>query len=114
MHYRSLNAVLEQYSSSLTHHPFSPNSFALHIGRQTQGYLKFYTPDGISLTYPFLSKFTVRRPVRREQAVSLVFTSCLFYRGLTGVRWLICLRPLNRTIFCHLIRAGSPNLGGVT
>ena len=51
MHYRSLNAVLEQYSSSLTHHPFSPNSLALHIGRQTQGYLKFYTPDGISLTY---------------------------------------------------------------
>ena len=51
MHYRSLNAVLEQYSSSLTHHPFSPNSLALHIGRQTQGYLKFYTLDGISLTY---------------------------------------------------------------
>ena len=51
MHYRSLNAVLEQYSSSLTHHPFSPNSLALHIGRQTQGYLKFHTPDGFSLTY---------------------------------------------------------------
>ena len=51
MHYRSLNAVLEQYSSSLTHHPSSPNSLALHIDRQTQGYLKFHTPDGISLTY---------------------------------------------------------------
>lgn len=51
MHYRSLNAVLEQYSSSLPHHPSSPNSLALHIDRQTQGYLKLHTPDGISLTY---------------------------------------------------------------
>ena len=51
MHYRSLNAILEQYSSSLPHHPSSPNSLALHIDRQTQGYLKLHTPDGISLTY---------------------------------------------------------------
>ena len=34
MHYRSLNAVLEQYSS-LPHHPSSPNSLALYIDRQT-------------------------------------------------------------------------------
>ena len=46
MNYRSLNAVLEQY-----HHLSSPNSLALHIDRQTQGYLKLHTPDGISLTY---------------------------------------------------------------
>ena len=31
-----------------------------------------------SNTKIFLSKFTVRRPVRREQAVSLVFTSAYF------------------------------------
>ena len=40
MHYQSLNAALEQYSSSLTHHPTSPNSLALHIDRQTPGCLK--------------------------------------------------------------------------
>jgi len=40
MHYQSLNAALEQYSSSLTHHPSSPNSLALHIDRQTQVRLK--------------------------------------------------------------------------
>ena len=50
MHYQSLNAALEQYSGSLTHHPTSPNSLALHIDRQTQGYLKLHTPDGISLS----------------------------------------------------------------
>ena len=53
MHYRSLNAVLEQYSSSLTHHPASPNSLALHIDRQTQGRLKLHTPDGISLSLTY-------------------------------------------------------------
>ena len=31
--------------------PAPPNSLALHIDRQTQGYLKLHTPDGISLTY---------------------------------------------------------------
>ena len=48
MHYRSLNAVLEQY-----HHPSSPNSLALHIDRQTQGYLKLHTPDGIPTLQAF-------------------------------------------------------------
>ena len=50
MHYQSLTAALEQYSGNLTHHPASPNSLALHIDRQTQGYLKLDTPDGISLS----------------------------------------------------------------
>lgn len=40
MHYQSLTAALEQYSGSLTHHPASPNSLALHIDRQVQGRLK--------------------------------------------------------------------------
>ncbi|HFC6351531.1 TPA: hypothetical protein ACFNMH_000406 [Neisseria elongata] len=44
MHYQSLNAALEQYSSSLAHHPSSPNSLVLHIDRQTQGRLKLHTP----------------------------------------------------------------------
>lgn len=50
MHYQSLNAALEQYSGNLTHNPASLNSLALHIDRQTQGYLKLHTPDGISLS----------------------------------------------------------------
>ena len=50
MHYQSLNVALEQYSGNLTHHPASPNSLALHIDCQTQGYLKLHTPDGISLS----------------------------------------------------------------
>ncbi|OFT04417.1 hypothetical protein HMPREF3107_00410 [Neisseria sp. HMSC31F04] len=50
MHYQSLTAALEQYSGSLTHHPASPDSLALHIDRQTQGCLKLHTPDGISLS----------------------------------------------------------------
>ena len=41
MHYQSLNAALEQYISSLPHHPASPDSLALHIDRQTQGCLFF-------------------------------------------------------------------------
>ena len=53
MHYQSLNAALEQYSGNLTHHPASPNSLALHIDRQTQGYLKLHTPDGISLSLTY-------------------------------------------------------------
>ena len=53
MHYRSLTAALEQYSGSLTHHPTSPNSLALHIDRQTQGRLKLHTPDGISLSLTY-------------------------------------------------------------
>ena len=53
MHYQSLTAALEQYSGSLTHHPASPNSLALHIDRQTQGRLKLHTPDGISLSLTY-------------------------------------------------------------
>lgn len=45
MHYQSLNAALEQYISSLPHHPASPDSLTLHIDRQTQGRLKLHTPD---------------------------------------------------------------------
>ena len=40
MYYQSLTAALEQYISSLTHHPSSPDSLALHIDRQTQVRLK--------------------------------------------------------------------------
>ena len=40
MHYQSLTAALEQYSSSLTQNPASPDSLALHIDRQTQGCLR--------------------------------------------------------------------------
>ena len=43
MHYQSLNAALEQYSGNLTQKPASPNSLALHIDHQTQGYLKKHT-----------------------------------------------------------------------
>ena len=50
MHYQSLTAALEQYSGNLTRNPTSPSSLALHIDRQTQGYLKLHTPDGISLS----------------------------------------------------------------
>ena len=53
MHYQSLNAALEQYSGNLTQNPASPNSLALHIDRQTQGYLKLHTPDGISLSLTY-------------------------------------------------------------
>lgn len=53
MHYQSLNAALEQYSGNLTQNPASPNSLALHVDRQTQGYLKLHTPDGISLSLTY-------------------------------------------------------------